>query len=145
MSYYVSGTSLSYHDYLQAKSFEDDFRADIKSHTRSIIASTEQLQREHIAITASTEQLQREHISISRELAASVSAGFEQVAFQMRGLSEDLQELNSTFHWGFSKVLTAVGTMNDSLQELVRYSRTPAQTWAYEQFDIARDAFRQEL
>lgn len=127
MSNYIFGTSLSYSDYLQAKSFESSLRSDISSHTRSIIASNEELLKEHIA------------------LSKSVSDGFEQVSFDLQTISQGLTDLDATFRWGFSEWLIEVGRVNDALTELVKALKNPAQTWAYEQFDIARDAYRQEL
>lgn len=120
MSYYVSQSGLSYFDYLQAKSFENSFKTEISKRTRSIIASNEELQQQHIS---------------SME---SVSSGIEQLSF-------DIQELTVAFQWGFSELLAAVGRVNDTLASLVKIAKTPAQVWAYEQFEIARDAFRQEL
>jgi tetratricopeptide (TPR) repeat protein len=131
VSNYVFGSRLSYRDYLQVKSFEDSFRSEISKHTRSIIASNE--------------QLQQEHISVSKSLGTAISEGFEQLSFDVRGLTEGVSELTAAFHWGFSELLIAVGRVNDTLAQLVRIAKTPAQTWAYEQFEIARDAFRQEL
>ena len=66
MSNYVYGSSLSYRDYLQAKSFEDAIRGEISGQTRSLIASSE--------------QLQQEHISLSRSLQATVGDGFAAVS-----------------------------------------------------------------
>jgi tetratricopeptide (TPR) repeat protein len=131
MSNYVYGGSLSYRDYLQAKSFEDAFRSEISRQTRAIIASSE--------------QLQKEHISVSKSLQTSVAEGFEQLSFDVQALTAGVSELTAAFHWGFSELLTAVGRVNATLVELVRIAKTPAQTWAYEQFEIARDAFRQNL
>lgn len=74
-----------------------------------------------------------------------VSEGLEQISYDLRALSEGISELTAAFHWGFSELLIAVGHVNDTLAQLVRIAKTPAQTWAYEQFEIARDAFRQEL
>jgi len=127
MSNYVFGTSLSYRDYLQAKSFENSLKSEISKQTRTIIASNEELQREHISISQAT------------------SAGIEQLSFQAQDISEKLDELNATFQWGFSELLMAVGEVNTTLTQLVKIAKTPAQTWAYEQFDIARDAFRKGL
>ncbi len=127
MSNYVFGTSLSYNDYLQAKNFESALRGEISSQTRSIVASNEELLREHIAISE------------------AVSSGFEQVSYDLQKISQGIADLDSTFRWGFSELLIAVGRVNDTLAELVKTLKTPAQTWACEQFDIARDAYRQEL
>lgn len=131
MSNYVFGTSLRYQDYLQAKSFEDSLRGEISSASRSIIATNK--------------ELSRDHISVLESMSSAVTGGFDRLSFDMRALSDGVAELNSTFEWGFSEVLTMLGGLNDSLRELIKVAKTPAQTWAYEQFEIARDAFRQEL
>ena len=131
MSNYVFGTSLSYSDYLQAKSFEKSLKSEISSSAKAIVASNE--------------QLQRENISVLRDLSTSVSAGFESLSVEISDLSAGIRELNATFNWGFSELLTQAGRINDSLEELVRLAKTPAQTWAYEQFEIARDADRKAL
>ncbi len=131
MSNYVFGTKLSYKDYLQAESFEKGLKGEISSSAKSIIASYE--------------ELQREHISVLRDLSSSVSSGFESISIELGDLSAGIHELNSTFQWGFSELLTQASRINDSLEELVRLAKTPAQTWAYEQFDIARDADRKGL
>ena len=120
MSYYVFGSSLTYLDYLQARSFERSFKSEISTGTRSIIASNEELQRRHIGAVE------------------AVSRGIEQLSF-------DVQELTATFQWGFSELLTAVGRVNDALTALVEIARTQEKTWAYEQFEDARNAFRQGL
>lgn len=131
MSNYVFGTSLSYRDYLQAESFERSLKSEISSSTRSIIASNE--------------ELQQENTSVLRNLTASVSSGLETISIELSDLSSGINELNATFRWGFSELLTQTSRINDSLEELIRLAKTPAQTWAYEQFEIARDADRKGL
>lgn len=131
MSTYIYGTRFSYRDYLQAKSFEDDLRFEINEQTRSIIASNEELEREHIATIES--------------LPDAVSSGFEQLSVDMQDISSGIAELTSVCQWGFSELILGMGHVNDALDELIKIARTPAQTWAYEQFEIARNAFRQSL
>lgn len=131
MSNYVFGTKLSYRDYLQAESFERSLKGEISSSTKSIIASNEELQRENIAVL--------------RDVSSSVSRGFESISIELDEVSEGIRDLNATFRWGFSELLTQTSHINDSLEELVRLAKTPAQTWAYEQFEIARDADRKAL
>jgi len=96
-------------------------------------------------LIATYEELQREHMEVTRSISAAVSSGFEQLSFDMQAISSGIAELTSLFEWGFSELLAGVGHMNDSLKELVKIAKTPAQTWAYEQFEIARDAFPQGL
>lgn len=146
MSYYVYGSSFSYNDYLQAKSFVKDITSktgetgraismEIASQTRNVIASNEALSRNNIiAMEAMAD-------SLSEELYY----GFDQISHGLRDISIGISELNSTFHWGFSQVIASMGHMNDVLSELIKIAKTPIQTVAYNHFAIARDAFRQGL
>jgi tetratricopeptide (TPR) repeat protein len=60
-------------------------------------------------------------------------------------LREGTAKTVDTLNWGFSEVLISLGQMNIELGELVRLTRAPSQTWACEQFEIARDEFRRQL
>lgn len=128
-------SEISYDDYLQGKEFERSIRYGIEDQTKQLIASNEQLARENYEAL--------EHIN------DGINSGFTM-------LSADIDRLNNTidsgferiatiFEWGFSEVLISLGRVNDSLDALIKIARTPAQTWAYEQFEIARDEFRRGL
>ena len=63
----------------------------------------------------------------------------------MDDFAADASGLNASFQWGFGHMIAQMGGMSDSLKELNQIAKIPAQTAAYEQFEIARDAFRQGL
>lgn len=134
---YAYHRGLSWPDYLKVNEIRgvgDEVRQlhyEVSSSNRKLIATYEELQREHITAT--------------RSISDAVSSGFEQLSFDMQAISSGIAELTSVFEWGFSELLAGVGHINDSLRELVKIAKTPAQTWAYEQFEIARDGFRQGL
>lgn len=134
MTNYVVGTSLSYKDYLQANAFVGTIKREISTQTRSLIASNEELQKENILITKSRDE------AFSRQL----SEGMESLSFDLNNIKQGIGDLNATFEWGFNELLSSIGQVNDSLSNLVTLVKTPAQTWAWEQFEIARDAFRQQ-
>ncbi|OIP89536.1 MAG: hypothetical protein AUK24_06245 [Syntrophaceae bacterium CG2_30_49_12] len=134
---YAYNLGLSWPDYLKVNEIRGvgdevrQLRYEVSSSNRQLIATYEELQREHIAAT--------------RSISDAVSSGFEQLSFDMQAISSGIAELTSVFEWGFSELLAGVGHINDSLRELVKIAKTPAQTWAYEQFEIDRDGFRQGL
>jgi len=134
---YAYHRGLSWPDYLKVNEIRGvgdelrQLRYELSSSNRKLIATYEELQREHIEAT--------------RSISDAVSSGFEQLSFDMQAISSGIAELTSLFEWGFSELLAGVGHINDSLKELVKIAKTPAQTWAYEQFEIARDGFRQGL
>jgi tetratricopeptide (TPR) repeat protein len=124
MSNYVFGTSLSYIDYLQAKSFETSVKSEISKRTRAIIASNEEIHQSNMTVV--------------QDLSTEV----EQLLLNVQ---TGLSELNATVQWGFSELLAAVGRVNESLAELVKTAKTPEKTWAFEQFGDAREALRKNL
>lgn len=71
-----------------------------------------------------------------------MQASLEQMG---RGIADGLAELNASFNWGMSEMLISIGALNDSLEQLIALARNPSQTWSYEQFNIARDAFKRGL
>jgi tetratricopeptide (TPR) repeat protein len=148
---------LTYTEYLTAQSFVDDItRAshdssrrlslDISRQTRDVIASNEALAAENIRATEiAAGQISDAMSAGFGELSDVMNGGFTRLSYDMQEISAGIDELNATFHWGFSQMLASMGRMNDSLAELVKIAKTPAQTAAFEQYEIARDAFRQGL
>lgn len=79
---------------------------------------------------------------ISQEIQA---LGFATIHFDLTKVRQDLSGMNARFEWGFQELADGLGRTGDTLNELLAVARTPAQTWAYEQFEIARDAHRKHL
>lgn len=128
--HYVYGSD-SYWDFLQKKSYINDIRSEISSSSKAIIATNK--------------ELAERNVSVLQSASAQMAKGFEQISLKMGGVEDQLREINHLFHWGFSEMLVEMGHIKDSLKELLRVVSSPDQTWAYEQFNIARDAFRKEL
>ena len=142
MSNFVYGGSLTYQDYLTARSFSNDIALAMRKAGHSVNMSICKQTRE---IIASNEALFRENIRVVESLESALSDGFSCLSYDLQDISAGISELNSTFHWGFGQMLVGIGRMNDTLTELIKIAKTPAQTAAYEQFEIARDAFRRQL
>lgn len=126
---------INYGDYIQGREFERSIRYGINDQSKQIIASNE--------------QLARENYKVLEQISDGISSGFTTLSTDIESLRDSVdsgfQRLASTFEWGFSEMLASLGRVNDSLDVLIRIAKTPAQTWAYEQFEIARDEFRRGL
>ncbi len=126
---------INYGDYLQGKEFERSIRYGINDQTKNIIASNE--------------QLAREHYKVLEQINEGISSGFTTLSTDISALQDSVdsgfQRIATIFEWGFSEMLVSLGRVNDSLNALIKIAKTPAQTWAYEQFEIARDEFRRGL
>lgn len=141
-SSYVYSSNLSYADYLQTK----EFITELSDGSRAIEHTVSSNGRE---VVATIEDLNRANCEVFGEVADTINmrldAGFERIAIRLDDIGTELRELNATFHWGFSNLLASVGRANDTLEQLLMAAKTPTQTWAYEQYEMARDAMRSHL
>lgn len=123
MSNYVWGTSLSWNDYLQARSFVDDISTsgheagrsvsmEILRQTHEVIASNEALARENIRVR---EGMHREHMATieasTDRIVGGLSAGFDRLSYDLQDVSSSIADLNATFHWGFCELIAGIGHM----------------------------------
>jgi len=131
MSSYVYQPNFSYENYLQANSFEKSIRLELNDQTKQLIASEKKAKEDVVKKIG--------HVAESIELVGN------EICYKLSDINDSIEDLNATFNWGFSEMLTSMGLINESLESLIQIATTPAQTWAYEQFEIARDAYRKEL
>jgi tetratricopeptide (TPR) repeat protein len=139
LSGYSKGVRLQYRDYLQAKSLVGDITDSVKKveysiseSSREMIGTMEQIHKRGYGLVAA---------SISEagsQISESLSEGFETVSWNLDEISEGIDALNAKFDWGFGRMIAGIG-------ELVAIAKTPAETWAHEQYEIARDAIRRGL
>ena len=129
--YWSESSGSSWREYLRQSSIVDAINAGtgatadymgscINSQTREIIGSVESMQE-------------------------SLEAGLAGVNCNLSQMRVALNDLDRTFTWGFSSMLAAMGGMQTTFDELLKIAKTPAQTASYEQFEIARDAYRKGL
>jgi tetratricopeptide (TPR) repeat protein len=152
VSCYVHGSRMSYKDYLQAKSFVDDVRWDISQANLNLIATNETLQKCGVRLEEGLGRVQAEIEQGITELSGrfddvdrTLVKGFITLHSDLLSIDSSVQDLSAKFEWGFSQLLISLGSANESLAALVKLARTPEQTWALEQYEIARDAFRRSL
>ena len=84
----------------------------------------------------------REVLGSVRSLERSLESGLDGVQSSIDRMGE---QISTNFIWGFSKMLNSMGGMQTTLDDLLKVAKTPAQTAAFEQFEIGRDAFRKGL
>ncbi len=156
MSEYISPYSLQlvgsaggdrdqYRKYLQEQSFVKDITQSnvevqyaISESTREIIATHEQLQQHGFELLESID-------SGIATVNDSIQTGFETISYDLEDISDEIASLTAKCNWGFSQMISQIGHVNDTLEQLLSASKTPAQTWAFNQYEIARDAMRRHL
>jgi tetratricopeptide (TPR) repeat protein len=75
----------------------------------------------------------------------TLQAGFVSIHFDLQTVQSSLTDMSAKFDYGFNQLSVRLGSMNDSLEELKAIAKTPEQTWAFEQFAIARNAAERGL
>jgi len=125
-------------DYLQAKSFAGDATSASREAARSVSMEISRQTREVIAIN---EVLARDNVRVmeasSNQITGALNEGFDRLSYVMEDISEGINNLDATFHWGFGKVIASLGHMSDTLEELVKIAKTPVQTVVFNHFYIA--------
>jgi len=145
MSYYVSGPGRSYKNYLQTKSFVDDIRWEISQAGQEVIATRDELKRQGFRIAEALEQGTARMSERLEDIDQTLTGGFITLHQDLMSIEAGVNDLGAKFHWGIGRMEDAIGGLGDSLQTLVQIAKTPEQTWAYEQFEVARDACKREL
>jgi len=138
MSNYIFQSSLSYYDYLQAKSFVGDI-------TEGQLATQHVIENETRKLIATHEELHEQNMSLMESGFATLASGCESISMKLSSTLTAIEDLNASFHWGFSNLLTAIGGLGDNLSQLLAAAKNPAQNWAFNQYEIARDAIRKQL
>jgi len=138
-----STSRVPYSDFLRAKQFERSVRYGIDNQTKQLIATNQQLAERGIKVLS--DNLDQGFTMLSEDIGRVTDAVQEGTARIADAVREGTTEIVSALNWGFTEVLISLGQMNINLDELVKLTRTPSQTWACEQFEIARDEFRRQL
>jgi tetratricopeptide (TPR) repeat protein len=129
---------ITYRDYLQ----NAEFVKDITDSSAEVQYTISEKSREMIATNT---QLQERGFALLESIDDTLKDGFEMVGYKLDDVSDEVRGLGAKLDWGFSQMISEIGRVNDTLTELLAIAKTPAQTWAYNQFEIGRDAMRQEL
>jgi tetratricopeptide (TPR) repeat protein len=75
----------------------------------------------------------------------TLHAGFVRLHFDLEDVQASLTDMSAKFDYGFSQLSNQLGSINDTLEQLKVIAKTPEQTWAFEQFAIAREAVQRGL
>lgn len=150
-------TTLTWHQHLQNLEYQ---RADrdarnnaFEKQTVALIESQKQASKSELALMGSLNDSVRDglsEISIGlgdlRETTLSVGQDVRAAGREITSaINQANHDITSTLCWGFSSVVFAIDQVQESLQALLKLAQTPAQTWAFEQFEIARDQIRRRL
>ena len=84
----------------------------------------------------------RSVITGASDISDETGQGLGMLEGELEAVAGDIPQLKAGFQWGFGQVIIRMGGMNDSRDVLIRAAGTPAKRAAYEQFEIAHDAFR---
>jgi len=137
---FVSGES--WKEYIQRSSITNDLDSSHRESAKSMINA---ISSQTTNILTGFNSLGSSIDGVFDQLNSNLGSGFNMVADRMNAVAGEIGNMNSAFQWGFSNMITHMEGMNESLDRLIRIAKTPVQTWAYNQFEIARENFRKKL
>jgi len=83
---------------------------------------------------------------------AQLGSKLDEQTGQLKTININLKAIEGAIHhqtsiidWRLGQVVERLEGISDSLEALLELAKSPSQVWAYEQFDIARDAYRRRL
>jgi len=153
MGNFVWDIAKNYQQYLYAQGMVEEVSHAISTQTRHFTQENspqaldviEEISSQAYDIIEGISDQTREIIASNRILAYELNRFSDQSNRGFANVSAGISELNASFRWHFGKVIAEIGHMNDSLMELIKFSKTPVQTVAFNHFEIARDAYNQAL
>jgi len=86
----------------------------------------------------------RLHTATER-LHTATQEGLATIHFDLRDNITELRHIAFVAERGLGNIEAQLGSLATSLADLIRIAKTPEQTWAYEQYGIAVEAFRRRL
>jgi len=174
-SLFSSREGFSYEKYLEDLSHTQQISASIDRNTRAKIASDEALaqkgfyvvsdvgERLEVAHREATEQTREAIEGVGLEVTSAISGldntvrvsadrvvlALDDVRSEVRNLGitvgEKIETAALMLDYRLADVALRLGSLSSSLEELIQIAKTPSQTWAMEQFGIARDAASRHL
>ncbi len=138
-SFFSFSKDFDYLSYLETKNHFDRVELKLDSsvdkligHTQNDLASLSAASSAgYEAIDVALQGVIGEHSEIQQEI--------EYVSVQLDDIKCNDAKMNALLEWGFTETITQLSAINLNLSELINISKTPDQTWAFEQFDISRN------
>ncbi|MCJ2178601.1 tetratricopeptide repeat protein [Novosphingobium album (ex Hu et al. 2023)] len=144
--FYQTRPGFDYLKYLEKKSHFDRLHLMVSNDIRKIVTSNEFLSKQNIR---AIEQNNSDIIGTLNKNTASIrddiNSGFDQLSLDLVGIRHSVDHLAAICDTGFSQISLQLGRLDEGISQLIAIAKTPDQTWAFEQFEIARDSFRRRL
>jgi tetratricopeptide (TPR) repeat protein len=131
--------------YFTGQTAVQDIRWEISQSNLNLVATKEALEKQGVRMQ---EELQEGFGQVSDGLEGiqnTLVQGVVVLHTDLVAIKGSVRDLSAKFEWGFARLEAGLGDVRDSLQDLLRLAKTPEQTWAYEQYELARDAYRRAL
>jgi len=118
---------MSYPEYRQKREFSDAIQISIAEGAASIVAASRETTAEVTALS-----------SVTRD-------GFANVQISLDAVRSEVGSAVYAIQAGFAATVFELRRANETLSSLLEVARTPAETWALEQFGAADEAYRRRL
>lgn len=134
--FYRSGDlRLSYTDYLQRRELDDHLAFQITGSIKELVTQGDSIAHAQISQLQQIEAAQA-------ETTAAVYVVAQAIEDLRHETEQGFRRVGAILEWGFSELIFQQSRTNDLLSDILHALKTPSLTWAYEQFERARDRYR---
>ncbi len=132
----------SYREFVEHQYLKRNIDLVVQKNIRELVGSVEEIyERNAIALRSEIE-----------DGVQQTNHNLETITLNLEDIADTLDVINSNVVSGFQalfvkadEINSSLSHLNRSVEALIDIARTPAQTWALNQFDIARDLMRRKL
>lgn len=133
-----AGSGLSWIEFLEAEQFAGKSGPGLRMVERAIDRQTSELLGGARELAVAGFEIANRHIEQGEKIVLTIERSTKEVI-------EKLDDVMGVLDSGFTDVLATLDGIHDTLKDLLKVARSPAQTAAYEQYAIAQEAFRKQL
>jgi len=126
---------MSYTDYLQRRELDGHLAFQITEPIKELITQGDSIAHAQLSQLQQIETAQA-------ETTAAVYVVAQAVEDLRHETEQGFRRVGAILEWGFSELIFQQSRTNDLLSDILHALKTPSLTWAYEQFERARDRYR---
>jgi tetratricopeptide (TPR) repeat protein len=144
LSYFRLSPDFNYRRYLENRSHFTELSSDISrehSQTREALAK---LTYASDGLAQSVNEI-AEGTRSSVEYLSTISDQLDATNDTLRSIEIATERTNEILDMGFSRLISGMCGLQDTMEELLAAVKSPERTWAFEQFDLARECFGRRL
>jgi tetratricopeptide (TPR) repeat protein len=116
-----------YYSYLEQQSHFDNLALAVDASIRKSVASNRELQNRNIHLLC--------------DIQSQLDSGFETLSIDINSVRDSVDNVAWICSEGFAKLALELNSIGTKIESIKALTKNPSRTWAYEQFNIAKESY----